>query len=44
MWYIINTESWICVAKFPDDQWEEATKELRRLRKRNGDHFKLMDH
>lgn len=44
MWYIIDTETDICVAKFSDDQWAEATKKLAALRKSRGNHFKLLDH
>ena len=44
MWYIVNVETSICVAKFSDDQWTEATKKLAALRRAQGNVFKLLDH
>jgi hypothetical protein len=44
MCYIIDTETHLRVARFSDDQWEEATKKLAALRRKHGNHFKLLDH
>lgn len=50
MVYIITTDDvakWAydtIVARFTDEQWDQATKELRRLRRAYGNFFKLLDH
>lgn len=44
MWYIVNVETFEQIAKFPDDQWAEATKKLAALRRTHGNIFKLLDH